>query len=52
MVLPCVTMTHKITYASNLLGCMRDLESQQEKAAKSSALWDLAFSLFYFEPNF
>jgi len=38
MVSPCVTMTYKITYASNLLGCMRDVKSQQEKAAKSSAL--------------
>lgn len=52
MVLPCMTMTYKITCASSLLGCMRGLDSQQEKASKSSALWDLAFSLFYFEPNF
>lgn len=34
-----------------LSGCVRNLESQQEKAAKCSALRDQAFSLFYFKPN-
>lgn len=45
-------MMYKMSYASNVLGCMRDLESQQEKAARSLTLWDLDFSPFNFEPNF